>query len=197
MDGVLLTFNAGSSTVKIGSFVHDGTMLRRIAKGVIDFDKRPLIFHLERLEGKAVDLALESDPAGELISIFGEIFRKLSIHGVIDKVAAFGHRIVHGGDDFSGPVLLDDASIAAVDRLSVFAPLHQPRSIALVRAMHDLFPSIPQTASFDTAFHRTMTETVRRFAIPVLCMNGASSVTAFTAFPTNRSSAICANKFQT
>lgn len=162
----LVTFNAGSSTVKIGSFERDGAALRRAAKGVIDFGRQPLSFHLDRADGSRVDLALESDPDAELMTIFEEIFRKLSAHGNIDDIAAFGHRIVHGGDDFSGPVLLDDDSIAAIDRLSVFAPLHQPKSVALVRAMRKLFPSTPQSASFDTAFHRTMPETVRRFALP-------------------------------
>lgn len=164
----LVTFNAGSSTVKIGSFVREGDELRRVTKGVIDFSRAPLRFHMDGEQGK-VDLTLASAPDAELIAIFEEIFDKLSSHGnsgSVDDIAGFGHRIVHGGDDFHGSVLLDAEKIAAVDRLSSFAPLHQPKSVALVRAMAGLFPDIPQVASFDTAFHRTMPDVVRRFAIP-------------------------------
>lgn len=162
---MLVTFNAGSSTVKLGLFALEGDEARRIGKGMIDFHKPPLRFHL--LEGPdTFDVALESDPATELHEVLGEAFRRLSWHYDMDQITAAGHRIVHGGDTFAGPIPLDDAALETLQALTSLAPLHQPQGLRLVRAINRLRPGLPQTASFDTAFHRTQTDLVRRFAIP-------------------------------
>ncbi len=165
MSGFILTFNTGSSTVKIGSFEQDGTLLRKSAKAGIDFAASPLSFHLER-GAERLDITLQSEASDDIVAILSEVFDKLSAHIDLSRIAAIGHRVVHGGDLFSGPVRIDDQVIADIDRLAVFAPLHQPKSLALIKAIRQLFPHIPQAASFDTAFHRTMPEIVRRFAIP-------------------------------
>lgn len=162
---LLLTFNAGSSTVKIGLFALDGTGARRIGKGMIDFRRAPLRFSLS--EGPDIfDIALDAAADDELHEVLTEAFRRLSWHFDLGSVAAIGHRVVHGGDGFSGPVPLDDDAIAAIDRLIPLAPLHQPQGLRLIRALRHLRPELPQTASFDTAFHRSHAEIVRRFAIP-------------------------------
>jgi acetate kinase len=162
---LLITFNAGSSTVKIGLFAPDGAGLRRIGKGMIDFRRAPLRFELT--EGPdTFDIGLEAEAGDELDEVLAEAFRRLSWHFDLGRVAAIGHRIVHGGDGFAGPVLLDDAAIAAIDALTALAPLHQPQGLRLIRAIGRLRPELPQTASFDTAFHRGHADPVRRFAIP-------------------------------
>lgn len=165
MSGFILTFNTGSSTVKIGSFEHDGSSVRKSAKAGIDFAAAPLSFHMER-GSERLDIALQSDATADIITILREVFDKLSAHIDFDRITAIGHRVVHGGDRFSGPALIDDRVIEAIDELSGFAPLHQPKSLALIKAIRQLFPHIVQTASFDTAFHRSMPDNVRRFAIP-------------------------------
>lgn len=163
--GMLVTFNAGSSTVKLGLFSLEDGQARRIGKGVIDFRKPPLRFHL--VEGPdTFDVALEAEPGEELHHVLAEAFRRLSWHYDMDSVSVAGHRIVHGGDAFAGPVLLDDAVLAELETLTPLAPLHQPQGLRLVRALRRLRPELTQTASFDTAFHRSHDETVRRFAIP-------------------------------
>ena len=162
---LLLTFNAGSSTVKIGLFALNSGGAERIGKGVIDFREEPLRFSL--IEGPdRFDIALEAQAGDELDAVLAEAFRRLSWHFDIDGVAAAGHRIVHGGDGFAGPVRIDDAAIAAIEALTPLAPLHQPQGLRLIRAIRRLRPGLPQTASFDTAFHRGHADVVRRFAIP-------------------------------
>ncbi|MCO5091194.1 acetate/propionate family kinase [Bosea sp. (in: a-proteobacteria)] len=162
---LLVTFNAGSSTVKIGLFSLSEAGPKRIGKGVIDFREPPLRFRLT--EGPDVfDIALEARPDATLDSVLGEAFRRLSWHFDLSHVVAMGHRIVHGGDGFSGPVRVDDAVLAALEALVPLAPLHQPQGLGLVRAIRRLRPELPQTASFDTAFHRTQADLVRRFALP-------------------------------
>ncbi|CAN5338499.1 acetate/propionate family kinase [soil metagenome] len=162
---LLITFNAGSSTVKIGLFALEQAGPRRIGKGMIDFRKAPLRFSLS--EGPdTFDIALEATAGDALHEVLTEAFHRLSWHFDLGSVAAIGHRVVHGGDGFAGPVLLDDDAIAAIDALTPLAPLHQPQGLRLIRAIAHLRPGLPQTASFDTAFHRGHADMVRRFAIP-------------------------------
>ncbi|MEV0678879.1 acetate/propionate family kinase [Actinosynnema sp. NPDC050436] len=81
-------------------------------------------------------------------------------------VDAVGHRVVHGGPDFTGPVLLDDGSRAAIERLTGLAPLHQPRALAGIDAVTSLLPDVPQVACFDTSFHHTMPASATTYAVP-------------------------------
>ncbi|PZU91218.1 MAG: acetate/propionate family kinase [Chelatococcus sp.] len=164
-DRLLVTFNAGSSTVKIGLFAWGDAGATRIGKGMIDFRREPLRFLLT--EGPdTFEVELEAKAQEELDEVLDEAFRRLSWHFDMGQVAAIGHRIVHGGDAFAGPVMLDDAVLAALDTLTPLAPLHQPQGLRLVRAIRRLRPGLRQTASFDTAFHRSHAEVVRRFALP-------------------------------
>lgn len=162
---LFVTFNAGSSTVKIGLFALTEAGPKRVGKGVIDFREPPLRFRL--IEGPdTFDIALEAQPGDPLDSVLGEAFRRLSWHFDLGSIVAMGHRIVHGGDSFAGPVRVDDAVLEALEALVPLAPLHQPQGLGLIRAIRRLRPGLPQTASFDTAFHRTHADIVRRFAIP-------------------------------
>lgn len=165
MDSVLLTFNTGSSTVKIGSFEYDGSSLQKSAKADIDFAATPLNFHMKRGKER-LDIELQTQESADIVAVLSEVFDKLSAYIELSRVKAIGHRVVHGGDIFAGPALIDDRSIQAIDDLSAYAPLHQPKSLALIKAIRQLFPDILQTASFDTAFHRTMPDVIRRLAIP-------------------------------
>jgi acetate kinase len=162
---LLLTFNAGSSTVKIGIFAREADGAKRIGKGVIDFRAEPLTFHL--VEGPAVfDVPLVAKTDDLLHDVLEEVFDWLSEHYDLDAVSAVGHRVVHGGDLFTDAVKVDDTSLAGIESLVTLAPLHQPQNLRLIRAIAELKPGLPQTASFDTAFHRTQSDVIRRFAIP-------------------------------
>lgn len=164
-DELLLTFNAGSSTVKIGIFARGNAGARRIGKGMIDFRKPPLTFHLT--EGpQTFDVPLEANDEEDLREVLTEVFDCLADHFDLDSVSVAGHRVVHGGDVFTGPVKIDDNVIDGIQALVALAPLHQPQSLRLITALRHLKPSLVQTVSFDTAFHRTNGDLVRRFAIP-------------------------------
>jgi acetate kinase len=82
------------------------------------------------------------------------------------KVAAVGHRVVHGGTRFTAPVRLDPAAIGALRDLVPLAPLHQPHNVAAIEAVAAALPGIPQVACFDTAFHATQPEVAARLALP-------------------------------
>lgn len=81
-------------------------------------------------------------------------------------IDAAGHRVVHGGERFSAPVLVNNEIIRAIERLAPLAPLHNPASALGLRAIQKTWPHMPQVCVFDTAFHRTMPEKAWRYAIP-------------------------------
>jgi acetate kinase len=91
---------------------------------------------------------------------------KLTQHFSLGKLIGAAHRVVHGGDQFSGPVVIDADALAGIAALAPLAPLHQAKSIQIITAARRLWPDLPQVASFDTAFHRTQSDVVRRFALP-------------------------------
>ncbi len=135
-----VVFNVGSSTLKVAAFGSDG---RLIAKAVHERDPAA---------GAAGDDALVTRAFGDLTPL--------------GQPRAIGHRVVHGGRAFDRPVRIDADVIAALDRLSALAPLHQPPALAVIRAVGRLAPELPQIACFDTAFHRTQPDLLRRFALP-------------------------------
>ena len=164
-DKLLLTFNAGSSTIKIGLFTVEDGSLRQTGRGKIDFRETPL--RLELSDGPdRLDIILEAEQDEELDTVISETFSRLARHYDLSNVVAIGHRVVHGGDIFDGPVFVDDKTIIQMQALVPLAPLHQSQAMHLIHAIRRLRPNIPQTASFDTAFHRTNADIVRRFALP-------------------------------
>ena len=82
------------------------------------------------------------------------------------QVVAVGHRVVHGAEAFSHSVLLDAGVIAGIERCNDLAPLHNPANLAGIRAAHKVFPSTPQVAVFDTAFHATLPQRAYLYAVP-------------------------------
>ncbi len=86
--------------------------------------------------------------------------------GLLERVRAVGHRVVHGGLRFLDPVLVDGSVLAQLDYLSELAPLHNPPAIAAIRAAREALPGIPQVATFDTSFHAGMPPEASTYAVP-------------------------------
>lgn len=82
------------------------------------------------------------------------------------RVDAVGHRVVHGGERFSAPVIVNNEIIRAIERLAPLAPLHNPAAALGLRAIQKKWPDMPQVVVFDTAFHRSLPEKAWRYAIP-------------------------------
>src|SRR4029079_19054035 len=87
-------------------------------------------------------------------------------HGANYRVAAIGHRVVHGGIEFAAPVRLNAAVVAKLEKLVPLAPLHQPHTLTQIRARHERMPNVPQVACFDTAAHRSNPAIAQMFALP-------------------------------
>jgi acetate kinase len=82
------------------------------------------------------------------------------------QIDAVGHRVVHGGERFAEPVLINNEITRSIERLNPLAPLHNPANVLGIRAIAEKWPNMPQVAVFDTAFHRTIPERAWRYAVP-------------------------------
>lgn len=82
------------------------------------------------------------------------------------QIDAVGHRVVHGGERFAEPVLINNEITRSIERLNPLAPLHNPANVLGIRAIAEKWPDMPQVAVFDTAFHRTIPEYAWRYAVP-------------------------------
>ncbi|NCC30084.1 MAG: acetate kinase, partial [Gammaproteobacteria bacterium] len=86
--------------------------------------------------------------------------------GDVSELAVIGHRVVHGGEHFKRPTIVDDAVVDAIRDVMPLAPLHNPAHLVGIEVARRLFPTVPSVAVFDTAYHQTMPRTSYRYAIP-------------------------------
>ena len=84
----------------------------------------------------------------------------------MDEIGAVGHRVLHGGEKFSGSVLINDAVIVAIEENIPLGPLHNPANLMGIRACQKIMPNTPNVAVFDTAFHQTMPKKAYLYAVP-------------------------------
>ncbi|MBQ7428312.1 MAG: acetate kinase [Butyrivibrio sp.] len=90
------------------------------------------------------------------------------VNGVaqLSEIGAVGHRIVHGGENFTSSVVINDEVIKAIEEVSDLAPLHNPANLIGIRACQKAMPNVPMVAVFDTAFHQTMPEEAYLYGLP-------------------------------
>ncbi|MBD3427026.1 MAG: acetate/propionate family kinase [Candidatus Omnitrophica bacterium] len=164
---LILVVNCGSSSVKYELF--DIDQERYLAKGVVERigKKSSSITHesgaREKLQEKvncpdhhkAIELVREYlvDPDKGVLSDVGQ-------------VTGVGHRVVHGGEEFSESILIDEQVIESIDAFSELAPLHNPPSLEGIRSCMKIFPDVPQVAVFDTAFHHSMPKYAFCYGLP-------------------------------
>ncbi|MDY6948426.1 MAG: acetate/propionate family kinase [Pseudomonadota bacterium] len=90
----------------------------------------------------------------------------LAAYGHCGAIAAVAHRVVHGGEKFIEPTRLDDSVLAEIGKLDHLAPLHNPPALAAIRHARKALPGVPHFAVFDTAFHATLPDHAREYALP-------------------------------
>lgn len=158
----VLAVNCGSSTLKFKLIDVDGAT-HEIASGLVERigDEDPTLTF--RTEEDAFDQRVTA-PDHEMAILV--VLDRLASSGLA-MPEAFGHRVVHGGDHFSGPALIDNEVIAIIEDLGELAPLHNGPSLATIRASSRAAgPSVPMVAVFDTAFHSAMPESASLYPIP-------------------------------
>ncbi|WP_284306069.1 acetate/propionate family kinase, partial [Mobilicoccus caccae] len=160
----VLVVNAGSSSLKYQ--LVDPDTGESHAKGLVDRIGLPQGSIKHEVGGHKHVRELEVPDHVRAIELLEEAFAE---HGPdlaeVDLIAV-GHRVVHGGQDFADPVVIDDSVITAVERLVPLAPLHNPGNLQGIAATTRIFPDIPLVAVFDTAFHQSMPEAASTYAVP-------------------------------
>ena len=173
MSDAILTLNAGSSSIKFALF----------ARGA-EIPRQPeLVGQIDGIgaAGQAAHLKVK-DAAGQALDdsdlqldVPGLTPHQAALRLLVDwlhgheagwRIAGVGHRVVHGAQKFSQPVVLDAAMVDALRGFIPLAPLHQPHNLAGIDALGAALPGVPQVACFDTAFHRSQPELAQLFALP-------------------------------
>ncbi len=164
MSSVVLVLNAGSSSLKY-SLVEADTG-EALAGGLVERigESNGILTH----RGPSGEKRLEQAIASHEDALAGVLEAFETQGPSLDEVdlAAIGHRVVHGGDRFADPVLIDDHLVDAVRELVPLAPLHNPANLEGIEVARRLFPDLPQVAVFDTAFHQTLPEHAYTYAVP-------------------------------
>jgi acetate kinase len=167
MADVLLVLNAGSSSIKFSVFLLQPDALKPSLAGQIEGLFTAPRFAAKEAPGEAISVhtwaegtRLGHDGAMDYLIRFLQKYRE------DNRLIAVGHRVVHGGLEFSEPALVTARVMAKLEKLVPLAPLHQPHNLAPIRIVAERRPELPQVACFDTAFHRVQPELAQAFALP-------------------------------
>jgi len=166
--GSILVINAGSSSLKFSLYrIVASDDLRLAVHGQIEgIGTRPRITAMDGTGAQLVkrDLAVaEARDMKDAVAIADDLLRAQYTR---EPLLAAGHRVVHGGTEYSRPVSVDAAVFANLEQLVPLAPLHQPHILACISAVSATHPQLPQVACFDTAFHRSHPKLADLYALP-------------------------------
>ncbi|GGH11232.1 acetate kinase [Alsobacter metallidurans] len=154
MSACLLTLNAGSSSLKFAAFAARAGEPLRLASGQAEGLKSEPRFEARLGDGPRQKKALGDGGPVSHRQALDAVLAWLSEHLPDHQIAAVGHRVVHGGRFFSGPVVVTDEVLERLRLLEPLAPLHQPHNLAGIGVGRQAFPGAVHVACFDTAFHR-------------------------------------------
>jgi len=165
MSEAILALNAGSSSIKFGLFeMADTGPTHLFAGAVSDIGDKPRLTVKDRQGKVIVDRSWPALRKPE--EVLDEILCWADHHAGVAGLAAVGHRIVHGGSQFTAPSRLDREFINELARLAPMAPLHQEACLLPARVLLARRPDLIQVGCFDTAFHAGLEPPVSRFALP-------------------------------
>uniref|UniRef100_UPI002600353F acetate/propionate family kinase n=1 Tax=Thiocapsa sp. TaxID=2024551 RepID=UPI002600353F len=165
----VLVLNSGSSSIKYQLFRSEDWValasgsVSRIGEPEGEIKEEWLDASGIRQSGRArVPIPTHQDGIDRIVKALHET----RVLGDVSELAVIGHRVVHGGEHFKRPTIVDDAVAEAIQGVVPLAPLHNPAHLAGIEVARRLFPTVPSVAVFDTAFHHTMPRTAYRYAIP-------------------------------
>lgn len=162
----ILVLNCGSSSIKYQLLnIENETVLVSGAIERIGLDNS--IVSAKDSHGNRHESTMQIvDHKAAIDKVLNALVGELKIIANINEIDAVGHRVVHGGELFSGSVLLTDEVIAQLHNCADLAPLHNPANIQGIEAIKHILPNVPQCGVFDTAFHQTMPPKAYQYAIP-------------------------------
>ncbi len=168
MGDLILVLNAGSSSLKFTIYSDQGDKPEVLYDGQIEGLFTESRFKVKDINGKVVEektwpegSALDHEGAIEALFSWGR-----GVMGGAGRIAAVGHRVVHGGLKYTKPTLVDDTILSDLEEFNPLAPLHQPHNLAAIRIIQKRNPDLPQVACFDTSFHTSIPAVAQAFALP-------------------------------
>ncbi len=163
----VLVLNSGSSSIKFGVYSrrHGGEPQLQCRGEIEGMGGGVRRFFARAANGRTL---IDGEPqrASNHAEALAELLAWLQQRPGMDALLAAGHRVVHGGQDFTEPLRIDAQILEQLQQLVPLAPLHQPHNLAAIRALAERYPSLPQIACFDTAFHAGQPSVARQFALP-------------------------------
>lgn len=160
----IIAINAGSSSLKFQLF--DMPEEKVITKGIVErIGLAHAVFTIV-VKGEKRTKELEIPNHEVAVQL---LLNELTAHEIIaelDEIVGVGHRVVHGGEDFSQSVLITDEVMDKISKLSDLAPLHNPANLTGILAFKRVLPDVPAVAVFDTAFHQSMPESSYLYSLP-------------------------------
>jgi acetate kinase len=167
MAQAILVLNAGSSSLKFSVFLAGGAELELWLRGQAEGLYTAPKFTARDAAGRTVSEHRWEE--GQSLGHDGGVSHLLEFlrdSRGDHRLIAVGHRVVHGGIDFSEPTPVTRELVQELEKLVPLAPLHQPHNLAPIRFVMEQMPALPQVACFDTAFHRAQPELAQAFALP-------------------------------
>jgi len=162
----VLVINAGSSSVKY--YLYQMPQAEILARGLVERigEETSKLSHFFHGKTHAVSTKVEDvEKAMELI-LETLVNREVGVLRQVSEIGAVGHRVVHGGEEFTGSVIIDEKVIASIKKFADLAPLHNPPNLAGILAAQRHLPNLKQVACFDTAFHATIPKIAYMYALP-------------------------------
>ncbi len=158
----ILVLNSGSSSLKF-SLIQSGDQ-QVVLQGLAErLGEKEGVLHFEDAAGKMRHVL---SPATHEQAV-SEIFAYLRRTGLDKDIEGVGHRVVHGGENFKAPTIINEAVLKAIEACIPFAPLHNPANLIGIRGVLTVAPHLPQVAVFDTAFHQTIPKEAYLYAVPM------------------------------
>ena len=162
----ILVLNSGSSSLKYQMFEMENNNV--LAQGVVERIglKDSILTHKAKGEKEKIvqDIENHKKALGIVIDLLTK--GKLAVLASVDEINAIGHRVVHGGENFSESAIVTNEVFAAIEKCEILAPLHNPANKGGIVACREIMPNTPQVAVFDTAFHQTMPKSSYLYALP-------------------------------
>jgi len=162
----VLVINAGSSSIKYQLFQMPDEKV--LAKGIVEKigEESSSLSHSCNGKSHSIGIKIANHEQGIELILDTLVAANTGIIKDISEIKAVGHRVVHGGEEFTGSVVINNKVIASIEKFADLAPLHNPPNLVGIKAAISSLPNVPQVACFDTAFHTTIPKVAYMYALP-------------------------------
>ncbi len=162
----VLVINAGSSSIKYQ--LYEMPQAEVLAKGFVERigEEDSMLNHTYNGQPYTAKVKAEDHEKAMEIILDTLVSDKIGVMKDITEIAAVGHRVVHGGEEFTGSMVIDDKGMASIEKFADLAPLHNPPNLTGIHAAQHKLPDAKQVACFDTAFHSTIPKVAYLYALP-------------------------------